>query len=218
MEEVVNYLNSVRREYAGQELTKSSVHDNPLTQLSSWIEDAVNGQVLDPAAMILSTVDGEGKPTARTVLIRGQENNGIIFYTNYESKKGKDLLVSPFVAVTFLWVELDRQIRITGKAEKISYEASQRYFSQRPRESQISAIASAQSDVVNDRTALETAYSLTEEKYKNTEAIPCPENWGGFLIIADSFEFWQGRPNRLHDRIRYSRTPTKEWARERLAP
>ncbi|MBL4651721.1 MAG: pyridoxamine 5'-phosphate oxidase [Flavobacteriales bacterium] len=217
MEEVVNYLNSVRREYAGQELTKKSVAENPFDQLSAWVEDAVNAKVIDPAAMILSTVDAEGKPTARTVLIRGREDNGIIFYTNYDSKKAKDLINNPYVAITFLWIELDRQIRITGKAEKISYEASQKYFSLRPRESQISAIASEQSQVIESRKALEEAHSATKEKFENIDSIPCPKNWGGFLTVVDSFEFWQGRPNRLHDRIRYSKD-NESWKLDRLAP
>ncbi len=217
MEEVVNYLNSVRRDYAGQELTKTSVKENPFVQLSDWMEDAVNAKVFDPAAMILSTVDGEGKPSARTVLIRGERDNGIIFYTNYESKKGQDLINNPHVAITFLWVELDRQIRITGKAEKISYEDSHKYFSQRPRESQLSAIASPQSHVVDDRQALEDKYKSAESQFESMENIPCPENWGGFLVVADSFEFWQGRPNRLHDRVKYSKEGSM-WKITRLAP
>lgn len=217
MEEVVNYLNSVRRDYAGQELTKTSVDENPFNQLSKWMEDAVNAKVLDPAAMILSTVDAEGKPSARTVLIRGERENGIIFYTNYDSKKGQDLIKNPNVAITFLWVELDRQIRITGKAEKISYEDSHVYFSQRPRESQLSAIASPQSDVVADREALEDKYTSAERHFQSIEKIPCPENWGGFLVVADSFEFWQGRPNRLHDRVKYTKQGVS-WKLVRLAP
>ena len=165
MDEIVNYLNSVRREYAGQELTKDSVAENPFKQLFSWINDAVNAQVLDPAAMILSTVGSDNKPSARTVLIRGQEENGIIFYTNYDSKKGQDLVSNPYVAITFFWVELDRQILIRGRAEKTSYEASQKYFSHRPKESQISAIASNQSGIVENRKSLEDAYAAIAEKY-----------------------------------------------------
>ncbi|MBT6746719.1 MAG: pyridoxamine 5'-phosphate oxidase [Flavobacteriales bacterium] len=217
MDEIVNYLNSVRREYAGQELTKDSVAENPFKQLFSWINDAVNAQVLDPAAMILSTVGSDNKPSARTVLIRGQEENGIIFYTNYDSKKGQDLVSNPYVAITFFWVELDRQILITGRAEKISYEASQKYFSNRPKESQISAIASNQSGIVKNRKSLEDAYAAIEEKYKGVGPLPCPENWGGFLVVIDSFEFWQGRPSRLHDRIRYTKE-NNDWKLDRLAP
>ena len=217
MKEVVDYLNSIRRDYAGQDLTKKSVAKNPFQQLSIWIEDAVKAKVIDPAAMILSTVDSENKPSARTVLLRGQQENGIIFYTNYDSKKGEDLNQNPFVAITFLWVELDRQIRITGKAEKISHNASQKYFSQRPRESQISAITSEQSCVIENRKELEDAHLVTKAKYENVNPIPCPENWGGYLIVADSFEFWQGRPNRLHDRIRYSKEGESRNL-DRLAP
>lgn len=217
MNNIVNYLNSVRREYAGQELTKDSVAENPFKQLFSWINDAVNAQVLDPAAMILSTVGSDNKPSARTVLIRGQEENGIIFYTNYDSKKGQDLVSNPYVAITFFWVELDRQILITGRAEKISYEASQKYFSHRPKESQISAIASNQSGIVENRKSLEDAYAAIAEKYKDVGPLPCPENWGGFRVIIDSFEFWQGRPSRLHDRIRYTKE-NNDWKLDRLSP
>jgi pyridoxamine 5'-phosphate oxidase len=217
MDEIVNYLNSVRREYAGQELTKDSVAENPFKQLFSWINDAVNAQVLDPAAMILSTVGSDNKPSARTVLIRGQEENGIIFYTNYDSKKGQDLVSNPYVAITFFWVELDRQILITGRAEKTSYEASQKYFSHRPKESQISAIASNQSGIVENRKSLEDAYAAIAEKYKDVGPLPCPENWGGFRVIIDSFEFWQGRPSRLHDRIRYTKE-NNDWKLDRLSP
>jgi pyridoxamine 5'-phosphate oxidase len=217
MDEIVNYLNSVRREYAGQELTKDSVAENPFKQLFSWINDAVNAQVLDPAAMILSTVGSDNKPSARTVLIRGQEENGIIFYTNYDSKKGQDLVSNPYVAITFFWVELDRQILIRGRAEKTSYEASQKYFSHRPKESQISAIASNQSGIVENRKSLEDAYAAIAEKYKDVGPLPCPENWGGFRVIIDSFEFWQGRPSRLHDRIRYTKE-NNDWKLDRLSP
>ena len=217
MDEVVNFLTSVRREYSGHELTKDCVSQNPFRQLNSWLEDAVKAQVLEPAAMILSTVGLENKPSARTVLIRGQEEKGIIFYTNYDSKKGQDLISNPYVAITFFWAELDRQIRITGKAEKTSHEASQKYFSHRPKKSQISAIASNQSGVVENRKSLEEAYSLIEEKYKDIDPLPCPENWGGFLVVIDSFEFWQGRPSRLHDRIRYI-NENNDWKLDRLAP
>lgn len=217
MEEVINYLNSVRRDYAGEELSKRAVAKSPFDQLAKWLEEAVNAQVLDPAAMIISTVDREGKPSARTVLLRGHSENGIIFYTNYESKKGQDLLLNPFVAITFLWVELDRQIRITGKAEKTTYEQSDQYFSQRPRESQISAIASPQSRSLKNREELEELFKRAKSENEKLEEIPCPDNWGGFLIVPDSFEFWQGRPNRLHDRIRYNKTQS-DWELERLAP
>ncbi len=217
MDKIVNYLNSVRREYAGQELTIDSVAEDPFQQLYSWIESAVNAEVLDPAAMILSTVGSDNKPSARTVLIRGQEENGIIFYTNYDSKKGQDLVSNPYVAITFFWAELDRQIRLTGEAEKISYEASQKYFSNRPKESQLSAIASNQSGIVKNRKSLEDAYAAIEEKYKDSGKVPCPDNWGGFLVVIDSFEFWQGRHNRLHDRIRYIKV-NNEWKLNRLAP
>lgn len=217
MEEVVNYLNSVRRDYAGTELNKKSVKENPFDQLAIWMEDAVNAQVLDPAAMIVSTIGRDNRPSARTVLLRGVREDGIIFYTNYNSNKSDALSYNPYVAVTFLWNELNRQIRITGKAEKISREASVEYFLSRPRESQISAIVSPQSSIVESRAQLEDLVSKKRGELGDGE-IKCPENWGGFMIKIDSFEFWQGRPNRLHDRIIYRKQDSETWEIDRLAP
>ena len=216
MEDVINYLNSVRREYAGEELSKKTVMDNPFDQLSKWIEDAINARVIDPSAMILSTVNEEGRPVARIVALRGTTKEGLVFYTNYDSEKGYHLKTNPFVAITFLWVELDRQVRISGKVERTSAEQSDIYFSERPRESQISAAASPQSKIVNGRKELEKMYREEEKKWEGKE-VQRPENWGGYIVVPDAFEFWQGRPNRLHDRIRYMKDGGV-WRTERLAP
>jgi pyridoxamine 5'-phosphate oxidase len=216
MEEVINYLNSVRRDYAGHELDEKSVDKNPFNQLSLWVKEAIDAQVLDPAAMVLSTVDKHGKPSSRVVLMRGETDNGLLFYTDYSSNKSQDLIANPFVAINFFWVELDRQVRLTGRVEKVSREQSVKYFSSRPKESQLAAIASSQSKVLQNRQELENRFEALQEEYKDKEAI-CPEDWGGFEIVLDNFEFWQGRPSRMHDRIVYTKK-NKDWKIERLSP
>lgn len=216
MEEIINFLNSKRREYAGQELNKSSVNKNPITQLALWMEDAVNAQVPDPSAMTLSTTDQQGKPSSRIVLLRGAIEDGLVFYTNYNSKKGSQLASNPNVAVNFFWVELHRQIRIEGVVEKVDAAISDAYFASRPRESQLAAHASEQSSVLRNRDELEAIFTSLKEKYAESP-VPRPEDWGGYRIVPNYFEFWQGRPNRMHDRIAYTKIETS-WKIDRLAP
>lgn len=217
MEDITNYLNSVRRDYSGKQLEKDLVHPDPFKQFAQWFEEAVGAQVLDPNAMTLSTVSAEGKPSARIVLLRGIENGGFNFYTNYSSKKGQDMLANPHVGLTFFWVELNRQVRVEGTVEKLSAEASAEYFNSRPRESQLAAWASEQSEEIENRAELEERYKQHEKKFEG-QPVPKPDDWGGFVVKPSLIEFWQGRPNRLHDRVAYTLETLSDWKIKRLAP
>lgn len=216
MEEITNYLNEIRRDYSGKPLDEANVDNDPIKQFSVWFEEAVSSQVLDPNAMVLSTVSIERKPSSRVVLLRGIENGCFNFYTNYTSKKGEEMDANPQVAVTFFWVELNRQLRIEGSVHKLSEEASKKYFASRPRESQIGAWASSQSKELNNRGELEKLYEEFQVKFEDKE-VPKPPFWGGYAIKPNAIEFWQGRPNRLHDRILY-KSVTGNWEIKRLAP
>ena len=198
------------------ELNETSVNKNPFIQFIKWYESVLNSNLNEPTAMMLSTADVNGNPSARIVLLKEIDDSGFVFYTNYESRKGKDLKENPKAALTFFWDELRRQIRIEGRIEKISRETSKEYFSSRPRESQIGAWVSAQSSVIPNREMLENKYVELKEKFGNEE-IPLPDFWGGYRLIPNYFEFWQGRENRLHDRICYKKE-NDEWKIFRLAP
>jgi len=206
----------LRREYAGKPFLEEHVSDDPIKQFSVWFDEAVGKIKTDPNAMILSTVDRKGKPSSRTVLLKGYDDNGFVFYTNYGSRKGRQIQENPHVSITFYWPELMRQIHVEGNAEKVSEEQSEAYFSKRPPASQMSALASSQSDVIESREALEQQLKAMEKKYGG-EIIPRPENWGGFCVKPNRMEFWQGRLNRLHDRICYQREDG-QWKIVRLAP
>jgi len=206
----------LRREYAGEPFLEKHVSKNPIDQFMDWFEDAVAKIKTDPNAMILATADPDGKPSSRTVLLKGYDENGFIFYTNYDSRKGKQILANPNVSLTFYWPELMRQIHIEGVAEKVSEEQSDNYFSKRPSASQLSALASSQSEVVESREALEKQLNEMEKKFSGGK-IPRPANWGGFCVKPNRIEFWQGRLNRLHDRICY-KMQDGEWKIVRLAP
>lgn len=218
LEEIRNYINEVRRSFSDKPLQENSVLPNPFDQFSVWFEDAVNAQILDPYAMVVSSVSEIGIPSGRAVYMRDISKEGIVFYTNYNSQKGKEILNNSAVSLLFLWIEIDRQIRINGRAEKLSSKLSDDYFSTRPRESQLGTWCSAQSEVISGREELMEKYSAYEEKFKGVE-IPRPENWGGFIVRPEIFEFWQGRPNRLHDRIIYTKDATANtWLTKRLSP
>ena len=206
----------LRREYAGEPFLEKHVSKDPIEQFSVWFDEAVAKIKTDPNAMILATADSDAKPSSRTVLLKGYDENGFIFYTNYGSRKGKQILANPNVSITFYWPELMRQIHIEGVAEKVSEAKSDAYFSKRPITSQLSALASSQSDVVESREALEQQLKAMEKKYGG-ETIPRPENWGGFCVKPNRMEFWQGRLNRLHDRICYKQKG-EHWEIVRLAP
>jgi len=190
---------------------------DPLREFERWFEEAVKAEVPDPNAMVVATISQTGKPSARVVLLRGLEKNGLVFYTNYRSRKGVEIMGNPNVAAVFFWNELDRQIRIEGKVEKLSSQESDGYFHLRPRDSQIAAWASKQSAVISGRAELDKIFMEYQQKFAG-QLVPRPDDWGGFRIIPISYEFWQGRPNRLHDRILYERDNGGKWGIKRLAP
>jgi len=197
-------------------LTEDNTDKNPFRQFSKWYNLALNSGFLHPDAMMLATADKMGKPSARIVLLKGFDEKGFIFFTNYESKKGVELAQNPYAALLFYWDKLDKQVRIEGSVEKTSLKESEEYFHSRPRGSQIGALVSPQSKILKSRAELEKKYEETANEYEGTE-IPLPENWGGFILKPSCFEFWQNRDNRLHDRIRYVLEGGK-WKIERLAP
>lgn len=207
---------SLRKEYKREELTESSVSPNPFEQFRYWFDEALSADVPEPTAMTLATADEHGVPSARTVLLKGFDDTGFVWYTNYASEKGRCLEQNPVAALLFFWPDLERQIRIAGRVERVSREESEAYFHSRPRESQLGAWASQQSTVVASRIDLEATFDAMQQRFAEGE-IPLPPTWGGYRIRPTSFEFWQGRPSRMHDRIRY-RKHDEVWIIERLAP
>lgn len=210
-------LEKMRKEYRSRTLERDEVQDDPLKQFETWFEAVKNHPDFEANAMTLATADANGRPSARIVLLKGFHSEGFVWYTNYESKKGKDLDENPFAALVFHWSPLEQQVRIEGRVQRLSPEQSDAYFNVRPKGSRIGAIASPQSQVIEDRSVLENRVSDLEKEFENQENIQRPENWGGYLLIPDRFEFWQGRPSRLHDRIVYRKFKSN-WLIERLAP
>src|SRR5688572_26466636 len=208
-------LAAIRREYTVRGLTEDEAGDDPLVLLRKWIAEAVAAGIDDPNAMALATADSRGRPSVRTVLLKGLDIDGAVFYTNLDSRKGRELRENPWAAAVLLWRRLQRQVRIEGPVVLVSDDEADRYFASRPRGAQISAAASQQSEPIEGRDALERRY--TEVDLANTGAIIRPTFWGGFRLGFDSIEFWQGRPDRLHDRIRFVRE-LSGWRRERLQP
>lgn len=213
---VNNFLNQVRHEFSSQKLDENSVKEHPIEQLESWIEEAVDSQILEPNAMSIASVNQNGEPSQRIVYARGIEKNGIRFYTNYHSSKGKNFANNGNISALFFYAELERQIRIEGKVQQLSAEESDAYFNARPFESKIGAWASNQSETIANRGVLEQR--IEEFKSKFPTEVPRPPHWGGYLIIPHRFEFWQGRPARLHDRIIYELDNSKNWKTYRVAP
>jgi len=209
---------SLRRSYSLQSLEENEVAPNPFDQFKTWFEQAMAGQITEPNAMTLATVNADGRPSARTVLLKGFDERGFIFYTNYLSRKGQEIAENPFGALLFCWLDLERQIRIEGKIEKVSSEESLAYFITRPKSSQIGAWASPQSQVIPGRKVLEDKQAELSENYAASESLPLPPHWGGYVIRPDYFEFWQGRESRLHDRVVYSKNDDNSWVINRLAP
>lgn len=206
----------IRKEYLLKTLNESGVLADPLAQFALWLEEAVAADVLEPNAMSLATSTFDGRPSSRIVLLKGLEHGGFIFFSNYESRKAKEILKNPYSAAVFMWNELERQVRIEGKIHKISTEESDKYFQSRPEKSKLGAWASPQSQVIPNRKYLEDLMSDFEEEFSG-KPITRPTNWGGYILVPEMIEFWQGRQNRLHDRILYTEENTK-WKIERLAP
>ncbi len=208
---------ALRREYRDLPLDETMVRSHPIDQFEEWLEQAVRVETRDPSGMMLATVDAQGQPSARVVLLKGISRQGFTFFSNYDSRKARELAENPRAALVFWWMELDRQVRIQGRVSRSSRSISEQYFASRPRGSQLSALVSPQSRVVESRKVLEDAVAKAEQAYADRD-IPCPPNWGGFLLEPDYIEFWQGRRNRLHDRVVYRRREGDSWKIERLAP
>lgn len=207
----------IRRDYILQSLNEVDVNANAIDQFSTWWNEAIKAGIDDVNAMTLATASKEGIPSARIVLLKGYDKKGFVFFTNYQSQKGKDLANNPHGALLFFWKELERQIRLDGIVMKISAEESDTYFQSRPAASRIGAWASAQSSVISDRKVIENNFLMYEEKF-GIDNIPRPEHWGGYVLKPRLLEFWQGRSNRLHDRIQYELQLDGDWKIERLAP
>ncbi|MBS1516726.1 MAG: pyridoxamine 5'-phosphate oxidase [Bacteroidetes bacterium] len=206
-----------RNEYLSKGISENELDDDPIDQFEKWFNESVKNKIPEPNIMNLSTVSNDCKPSGRIVLLKGFDENGFVFYTNYDSRKGSELAENKYAALTFLWHELYRQVRIEGTVQKISAEESDKYFHSRPRGSQLSAVASAQSRIIPDRDFLEKKVTELEKEFQDRQ-IPRPDNWGGFCLSPASIEFWQGRANRLHDRIQYILNEKNIWIRQRLAP
>lgn len=210
-------LQNLRRDYSSRDLSEHEVLPNPIDQFKLWFKEALEAEVWEPNAMTLATANIDFKPSARVVLLKGVEEKGFVFYTNYNSRKGKELTWNPYACLVFMWHELERQVRISGRVEKVSREESIQYFKSRPEGSRIGAWVSAQSEVIETREQLEKKYDELSKKWSGRD-IDCPEYWGGYIVIPYEIEFWQGRPNRLHDRILYSLENGNEWHKKRLSP
>jgi|AntRauTorckE6833_2_1112554.scaffolds.fasta_scaffold16246_2 pyridoxamine 5'-phosphate oxidase len=209
-------LYKLREDYSKHTLDESEVDKDPVQQFETWMKEAIKSELPEPNAMTLSTVDVTNKPHARVVLLKGIEDGSFVFYTNYGSSKGSEMEGNTHVALCFLWLELERQVRIEGTVKKLSPQQSEAYFRQRPYESQLGALASNQSAEVPTREFLEKEFRELEEKYGEGE-VPMPQNWGGYKVKPEVIEFWQGRRSRLHDRIKYELVGNK-WLTKRLAP
>lgn len=210
-------LSKLRSEYSKASLDVLTILQDPIEQFEKWFHEALEAKVLEPNAMTLSTINEDNRPSSRIVLLKGVEKNKFLFYTNYQSTKGKELSKNPACALTFFWPELERQVRIEGTADRVDDKRSEKYFQSRPRGSQIGAWTSPQSAIIESRAILEARAQEMEKKFEGLEVLPKPNQWGGFQVDPLIIEFWQGRPNRLHDRIQFSKVDAA-WKVHRLAP
>lgn len=210
-------LSTIRTDYARAGLHERDVDPSPTKQLEKWLHDAIAAEHPEPTAMTLATVSPDGEPATRIVLLKGLDDRGLVFFTSYESDKGKHLAANPRANAGFFWVLLERQVRACGSVTKVSREESETYFRARPRESQLGAWASKQSSVLSGRAELEARLEEMRARFGDGE-IPCPPDWGGYRLLPDRVELWQGRPSRLHDRLRYTRRGATSWVIERLSP
>jgi len=209
-------LAALRAEYAREGLDEADAGSDPVALFARWLDDAVNAGIHEPNSMALATADPSGRPSVRIVLLKGFDEDGAVFYTNYDSRKGRELSVNPWASAVLLWHQLQRQVRIGGRVVRVDASQSDAYFGSRPRGAQIGAAASQQSRTVDDRATLEAQVADAERMFDGRD-VERPERWGGFRIALDELEFWQGRPNRVHDRLRFTRAGDG-WSRERLQP
>jgi pyridoxamine 5'-phosphate oxidase len=210
-------LADLRKEYSLTGLVERDLARDPFRQFEKWFQEAEAAKLIEPNAMILATADGEGRPSARTVLLKAIDGRGFVFYTNYEGRKGRELAVNARAALVFPWHALERQVIVEGPVAKVAREESEAYFHTRPRASQLAAWASQQSSILSGRSVLEDAMKAVERKYEGA-AVPLPPNWGGYRVTPERVEFWQGRRSRLHDRLVFARTGGGDWTVERLSP
>ena len=210
-------LADMRKDYSMAGLLEKDLAKNPFRQFEKWFQEAEAAKVPEPNAMTLATTSRDGRPAARTVLLKACDGRGFVFYTNYESRKGRELDANPHATLLFPWLTMERQVIVEGSVTRVSREESEAYFHSRPRQSQLGAWASPQSTAVAGRAVIEESYRVVEKKYEGRE-VPLPPNWGGFRLAPELVEFWQGRRSRLHDRLRYRREAGGDWVVERLAP
>ena len=209
-------LADIRREYLGEPLSEAHCDTDPLRQFTRWFEQ-VRGLEADPTAMALATTSADGRPSVRTVLLKGADDGGLVFYTNYDSRKAREMEATGRASLLFFWRSLERQVRVDGTVERVSPAESDAYFATRPLDSRLSVYASRQSEVIENRAVLEDAFDRVRRTYGDGP-VPRPVWWGGYRVVPDEFEFWQGRESRLHDRLRYTKASDGTWRRERLAP
>lgn len=210
-------LADLRKDYSLAGLAEKDLAKDPFRQFDKWFQEAEAAKVVEPNAMTLSTVDSRGQPSARIVLLKALDGRGFVFFSNYESRKGRELTANPRASLLFPWIALERQVIVEGPVARVTREESETYFHSRPRASQLGAWVSQQSSIIPGRSALEDSLKALEKKYAGAE-VPLPPNWGGYRVSPETIEFWQGRRSRLHDRLRYRREKDGSWAVERLAP